>query len=157
MPRFSSHMLVSLAMFAAVFATASVAAGLTSADAVKYRIDHMKGLGGAAKALGDQMRSGSPDPAVVKAQTAKIVVASQAIPSWFPHGSGSEAGVKTRALPVIWTDSAGFAAAQKAFAAQAAKLDAAAAGGDMAATGSETKALFGACKGCHDKYRGPEV
>lgn len=157
MPRVSNRMLVPLAGAAALFATASLAAGLSGAEAVKDRIEHMKGLGGAAKALGDQLRSGSPDPAVVRTQTAKIVTASQAIPGWFPHGSGPEAGVKTRALPVIWNDSAGFAAAQKAFAAQAAKLNAAASGGDMAATGSETKALFGACKGCHDKYRGPEV
>ena len=152
----SIRMLLPLATAAALFTTAA-AAGLAGAAAVKDRIDHMKGLGGAAKALGDQLRSGSPDPAVVKVQTAKIVEASQAIPGWFPNGSGPEAGAKTRALPVIWTDSAGFTTAQKAFAAQAAKLNAAAATGDMAATGAETKALFGACKGCHDKYRGPEV
>lgn len=157
MPRHSTRTLASLAVLATLFATSGVAASLTGAVAVKDRIDHMKGLGGAAKALGDQLRSGSPDPAVVRVQAAKIVAASQAIPTWFPHGSGPEAGVKTRALPVIWTDSPGFAAAQKAFAAQAVKLDAAASAGDMAATGAETKALFGACKGCHDKYRGPEV
>ena len=94
---------------------------------------------------------------MVKIDAAKIAAASQAMPSWFPQGSGPEAGVKTRALPVIWTDAAGFASAQKTFAAQAAKLNTVAASGDMAGAGPEMKALFGACKGCHDKYRGPEV
>lgn len=151
------RVIVILTAASALLATSSLAAGPTGADAVKPRIEHMKALGGAAKALGDQLRSGAPDPAIVKGEAAKISAASQAIPSWFPRGSGPEAGVKTRALPAIWTDASGFSAAQKAFAAQATKLNAAAASGDMSATGAEMKALFGDCKACHDKYRGPEV
>jgi len=153
----TGRLATALAACAAIMATSSFAAGPSGADAVKARIDHMKALGGAAKTLGDQLRSGSPDAAAVRAETAKIAAASQTMPTWFPRGSGPEAGVKTRALPVIWTDATGFAAAQKAFAAQAAKIDAAAASGDMAAVGPAMRDLGGACKACHDKYRGPET
>ena len=154
MPGSPVRMAVLVLLSAVLAATTSFAAG---PDAVKDRIAHMKGLGAAAKAVGDQLRSGSPGPVVVKDEAAKIAAASQAMVNWFPKGSGPEAGVKTRALPLIWSDAAGFAAAQKAFGVQAAKLNAASASGDIAVTGVETKALFGACKGCHDKYRGPEV
>jgi cytochrome c556 len=138
-------------------ATVAFAAALSGADAAKDREAHMKALGGSAKALGDQLKSGTPDAAVVKTEAAKIAQLATAMPTWFPKGSGPESGAKTRALPLIWTDAAGFAAAQQSFAAETAKLNAAAASGDMAAVGGQMRPVFGACKGCHDKYRGPEV
>jgi len=140
----------------ALMATSSLAAGSSGADAVKDRIAHMKGLGAAAKALGDQFRSGNPDSAIVRGEAAKIATAAQSMRAWFPRGSGPEAGVKTRALPAIWTDATGFAAAQQAFVASAGKLNAAASTGDMAATGAAMKDVGAGCKGCHDKYRKPE-
>src|SRR5438552_7722302 len=98
---------------AVALAAATAVAATSGADAVKSRIDYMKGLGGAAKALIEQQRSGASDPAVVKVEEAKVAAAAQAIPTWFPKGSGPEAGVKTRALPAIWSDAPGFSAAQQ--------------------------------------------
>ena len=141
----------------ALFAGAAFAAALSGADAAKDRVTHMKALGAAAKALGDQMKSGSPDAAVVKSEAAKVAQLASAMPTWFPKGSGVESGAKTRALPLIWTDAAGFASAQQTFAGEAGKLNAAAATGDMAGVGAQMRPVFGACKGCHDKFRGPEV
>ncbi len=75
-------------------AGAAVGADLTGVEAAKARIAHMKALGGAAKALGDQLKSGAPDPVVVKAEAAKIDAAAKALPTWFPAGSGPSSGAE---------------------------------------------------------------
>jgi cytochrome c556 len=137
-------------------ATASLAAGLSAADAIKARHDHFKEMGGAAKMLGDQFKSGAPDAAIVKAQSAKLAQTAATLPTWFPAGTGPESGVKTRALPLIWTDKAGFSAAAKTLAAETAKLNTLAASGDMAGAGAQMQAVGAACGGCHKKYRAPE-
>jgi cytochrome c556 len=137
----------------ALIAGAALAAGLTGAEAAKDRAAHMKAMGAAAKAFGDQMRSGSPDPAVVKVQAAKIAASAKVLPTWFPAGSGVEAWPKSAALPIVWTDTVGFATAAHNFQVVAAKLDTDAQLGDMAAVGADAKPLFGACKACHDKFR----
>lgn len=137
-------------------AGAAVGADLTGVEAAKARIAHMKALGGAAKALGDQLKSGAPDPVVVKAEAAKIDAAAKALPTWFPAGSGPSSGAETHALPLIWSDPAGFAAKQRALALAAGKLDAAASAGDMAAVGPAMQAVGGACKGCHETYKAKE-
>lgn len=142
---------------AAVFvATAALAAGLNAAETIKTRHEHFHQLGGAAKAIGDQLKSGSPDAAIVKANAAKMAELGAALPTWFPAGSGPESGVKTRALPAIWTDGPGFSAAAKTLATETAKLNTVAASGNMAAVGAQMQAVGNACGGCHKKYRGPE-
>jgi len=148
----------SVAVTAAVVfaATAALAAGINAADTIKARHDHFHELGGAAKAIGDQLKSGSPDAGVVKANAAKLAQLGAALPSWFPAGSGPESGVKTRALPLIWSDAAGFSAAAKTLATETAKLNTIAASGNMAGVGAQMQAVGAACGGCHKKYRGPE-
>lgn len=143
-------------LVAAFVATAGLAAGLSGAQAAKDRQAHMKALGAAAKALGEQMRSGTPDPATVKLQAARIDLAAKAILTWFPVGSGREAYDKSHALPLIWTDPVGFAAAQKRLVLEAGKLDAVAAGGDLAAVGTQFRATGAACKACHEKFKAPD-
>jgi cytochrome c556 len=113
----------------------------------------MKAMGAAMKAVGDQFKSGSPDLAVIKVQAAKIDAGAKALPTWFPVGSGPAPGVKTEALPLIWTDTAGFAAKQHAFALAAAKFDTAAQTGDQAALLPAAKSVGAACKSCHDTYK----
>lgn len=137
----------------ALSASVALAAGLSGADAVKDRQSHMKALGAAAKALGEQLRSGAPDAAVVKVQAAKIDDAAKALPGWFPAGSGASSGAKTQALDLIWSDPAGFAKKQQALAVAAQKLNAAAQSGDMAAVGPAMQAVGGACKGCHETFK----
>jgi cytochrome c556 len=144
------------AALAAIAGGTALAASLSGGEALKDRQTHMKALGAAAKALGEQFQSGAPDPVVVRLQAGKIAAAADALPTWFPRGSGPETGLKTRALPLIWSDPADFAAGAKHFQLAVAALNTAAAAGDMAAVGAQMRPVGGACKGCHDKFRGPE-
>jgi cytochrome c556 len=131
----------------------AVGAGPSGAAAAQQRHEHMKALGGAAKALGEQLHSGAPDAAKVREAADKIGAAGRDIHTWFPAGSGQSAWPKSLALPAIWTDPAGFAQARQAFEQASAKLDAAAQKNDMAGVGAAAKPLFDSCKGCHTKFK----
>lgn len=65
--------------------------------------------------------------------------------------------MKTRAKAEIWGDWATFAAAAKGLQTESAKLETIANGGNIDAIKGQVKATGGACKTCHDKFRGPEV
>jgi cytochrome c556 len=138
---------------AVVLATGAMAAGLTGAEAAKARAAHMKELGGAAKAIGQQLKSGAPDLAVIKLSAAKIAAGAHDLPTWFPAGSGQEADPKSAALPLIWTDAAGFATKAKALDTAAGQLNAVAQGGDAAGVPAAFKAVGAACHGCHETYQ----
>lgn len=112
----------------------------------------MKQAGGALKALGGAAKSGSvPADAAAKAQL--IVDLAAAIPGLFPEGSITD---KSRALPAIWTDKAGWDGKVKALADAAAVTLAAASAGDAAALGAAVDATGASCGGCHKMFRGPE-
>ncbi len=74
----------------------------------------------------------------------------------FPAGSGPDDGIKTHALQTIWTKPDEFKQAAAKLVEEAGKFNALAQAGDVAAIGGGMKALGGACKGCHDKFREPE-
>lgn len=146
--------LLILALIAPLAAPVSaISAGPSGAVAAQERHDHMKTLGGAAKALGEQLRSGAPDAAKVREAADKIGAAGRQIHGWFPAGSGQSAWPKSQALPAIWSDPAGFAQALHAFEKASAQIDAAAQKNDMAGVGAGAKPLFDSCKGCHSKYK----
>ncbi len=73
------------------------------------------------------------------------------IPSMFPKGS--EQGGDTKALPEIWSDSAGFQKAAMRLGDAAAKLATDAKAGDADAVAADTKVLGEACGACHKAYR----
>lgn len=73
------------------------------------------------------------------------------IPAMFPKGS--ETGGDTKALPEIWSDSAGFQKAAGQLEQAAVKLAADAKAGDADAVAADTKALGEACGACHKAYR----
>jgi cytochrome c556 len=123
------------------------------ADAIAARQANFKQLGGAFKALNDQLKAETPDMAVIKASAQKMKDLAAEEPTWFPAGSGPEAGVKTAAKPEIWTDAAGFTTAVNNLQTETGKLLAAANGGDKEAIGAQVKATGGACGGCHAKFR----
>jgi cytochrome c556 len=139
-----------------LIAGVSVAAGLTGEEAAKARIDHMKGQGAAMKAIADQLKTGTPDMAVVKVNAAKLEASSKEVPTWFPAGSGQSAYAKSRALPVIWTDPAKFAEKAGDLRTAAAKLNADAQAGAVAAIGPDLKATGAACKSCHESFQAPD-
>jgi cytochrome c556 len=118
-----------------------VAAAPTPAEIIKTRQDSLKAMGGAMKAIGDQLKSGMPDMAVVSENAKKIDGYATDLPTWFPKGSGEEAGVKTAAKAEIWTMPDDF------------KTDAAA--GDASAIGPQMQATGKACGACHKEFRVP--
>ena len=75
------------------------------------------------------------------------------VESWFPAGSGPEDGIKTDALQTVWAKPDEFKQAAAKLVEESAKFNALAQAGDIAAIGEGMKALGGACKGCHDKFR----
>ncbi|MBV8684484.1 MAG: cytochrome c [Caulobacteraceae bacterium] len=141
---------------AVLAAGAVVAAGLTGADALKDRQAHMKEMGKASKAIADELKTGKADPAVIKPNADKIATNSKNIPTWFPKGSGPETGLKTKALPIIWTDPEEFQTKAHNVQVAAANLDAVADTGDMAKVGPAAKELGQACHSCHEKFQAKE-
>jgi cytochrome c556 len=73
------------------------------------------------------------------------------IPSVFP--AGTDKGDDTKALPTIWSDSAGFAKSAAALGTAADKLTVAAKANDKDAFATAFKEVGEACGGCHKTYR----
>lgn len=73
------------------------------------------------------------------------------IPMVFP--AGTEKGHNTKALPKIWSDSAGFQKAALKLSEEAGKLAVAAKANDADAVAAATKSIGDACKACHDSFR----
>lgn len=72
-------------------------------------------------------------------------------PSQFPPGS--DKGHDTKALPAIWTDSAGFEKAALDLADAATKLAELAKAGDTDAVAAQVKVVGDACSACHKTFR----
>ena len=132
------------------------AMAVTPQDAIKARQSNLKDIGGAFKAIRDQLRLSTPNmPTITQAaQQIKDLAADQA--HWFHKGSGPEAGIKTAAKTEIWTDAQGFADALNKFSIEAPKLSNFAEANDLSALRAQVATVGQACKGCHDKYRVPE-
>jgi cytochrome c556 len=65
----------------------------------------------------------------------------------------STKGVKSRALPAVFTDTAAFKEAANRLESEASKLAAASKAGDEAAIKAQIGAVGKACQGCHDKFQ----
>jgi cytochrome c556 len=132
-----------------------VAAAPTPAEIIKTRQDSLKAMGGAMKAIGDQLKSGMPDMAVVSENAKKIDGYATDLPTWFPKGSGEEAGVKTAAKAEIWTMPDDFKTDAANLKTEADKLVQVAAAGDASAVGPQMQATGKACGACHKEFRVP--
>ncbi len=144
---------------AAILAANAAAAGAQDrapAETIRMRQANYKQMGAAMKGLNEEMRGGRPSLATVRRHAAVIARHAPMVLRWFPHGSGPEAGVRTRAKAAIWTDPHGFRRAGAALLLASGGLSAAARRGDMAAIRTAVPALANACGGCHEDYRGPE-
>jgi len=139
-------------LIGAGLAAAALAQG-SAADVIKARQAGMKVVGAGFKGLMDQTRSGSPDPAAVKRHAAAIAAQSPKVIGWFGPGTATAPGVKTTALPEIWTQNAAFRKSSAEFDAQARRTLALANAGDMAALPAQVRALGGTCKSCHDGFK----
>jgi cytochrome c556 len=140
-----------LALTAATL-VAAPALAQTRTPVQQARHDGFEELGKAMKAMGDQLRGGSPDAAVLKRNAAVVTATAPKVKTWFPRGSGTG---KTDALPAIWTDNATFMKLAANFEAEAKKFGAIANAPtlDVAAFGGQMRAVGGTCKACHDKFK----
>jgi len=148
------QVLLAAAALAAV-ATAASAYG-PAASVVRTRQANYKQMAAALKGINDQLHGASPDLAAIRPRAALLANYGLQVLRWFPHGSGREAGVRTRALPEIWSDRAGFERAGARLLVAARAVNRAAQGGDVAAVRAAMPALRQACSACHDDYRAPE-
>jgi cytochrome c556 len=73
------------------------------------------------------------------------------IPLAFPPGS--DTGNPNKALPTVWSDSAGFQKAAANFTEAAEKLSVVAKTGDADAFAAQWKVVGGTCGACHKEYR----
>jgi cytochrome c556 len=133
---------------------ASIAIAATPAETVATRQNNFKQIGRAQKAISDELKKPSPDVAVIRASTQALAGLAPNVNRWFPRGSGAESGAKTGALPAIWQQTPRFNnnAAQLTNAVRG--LQRAAASGNVDQIKAAFPAVGGACKGCHDTFKG---
>jgi len=150
---------VLLAAAAALSFAAAAAAQLRPQEAagtIRTRQANYKQMAAAMKGINDQLRSRRPSAQAIRRSSAVIAGFAPRLLTWFPRGSGLEAGVRTRARPEIWANHRDFTRAGAVLVVAARNLDAAARRGDVAAVRAALPAVSRACGGCHDDYRAPE-
>ncbi|KCZ89470.1 c-type cytochrome [Hyphomonas johnsonii] len=127
--------------------------GLTARETIEARQAHLKNVGKAFKTISDNLKAGEPDLAAIQAAAAAIPSEVSDMDTWFPAGSGPDAGVKTAALAVIWEERTELETKITNLQSAAATLDTTAQAGDIAAIAEAFKATGATCKSCHDKFR----
>lgn len=140
------------AIVAAAVTTAAWAA--TPAENITARQNDFKQMGRAQKAIGDELKKAAPDVAVIRTNAATLANLAPQLRRWFPRGTGKESGAKTGALPEIWQQTARFNASANQLNNATRGLQRAAAGGNLAQIRAAVPPVGGACKGCHDTFKG---
>ncbi len=138
-----------VALLAAGTMVGGATVALAQADVIKQRQDNRKQTAAAMRAIKAIIDAKGPTSGAVE-QAAKLKQLEAAFEKLFP--AGSDKG-DTKALPTVWSDSAGFLAASKAADVAYDKLAVAAGSGDMAALTAAFQATGKACGACHDKFR----
>lgn len=136
---------------AAAFPTAAVS-GEQAKKVMHERHENYEEFGDSMKVLSRELKSPTPDLAAVRQNAATYTRLGPQLLSWFPPGSGPEAG-KTHARAEIWQKPDDFAAKARAFNQAATAFEAAAQGSDVAAIRAAHADLGKSCKACHDLYR----
>ena len=137
---------------------AAAAAPLSNDQALalmKERHEHMEAFGDATKKASNALKSSSPDVKAIRDSATRIEALAPRLLSWFPQGTGPEAG-KTRAKAEIWQKPEDFALKAQDFGRAAKEFDVAAKRGDLGQINTTFDALGKTCKACHDLYRAPK-
>jgi cytochrome c556 len=132
---------------------AGAAWALDAAGVEQAREAHFKEIGRNFKAVRDELKKPAPDLAVVRAAARQIDELAPQLPTWFPAGSGPQAGIKTEAKAEIWAKPEDFHAKAQDLALRAKAFDGAAAKGDLGAVTQAQAELGQACKACHEEFR----
>jgi cytochrome c556 len=122
---------------------------MAQGDVIAQRKDNRKQAAAAMRAIKGIVDSKGPTAGAVE-QAAKLKTLEAAFVKMFP--AGSDKG-ETRALPVIWTDWAGFQAASKASDAAYDKLAVAAGSGNAEALATAFADTGKTCGACHQKFQ----
>lgn len=153
MNRMKSLIAAGAVIVAGVTVSASLVSAAPSASTtISARQANFKKMGSAMKALKDEL-SGSADKAKMQAAAKTLAMTGRVQSKLFPAGTGPSAGVKTDALPAIWTDRAKFDGDMAKFIAEFDKLVAVAGTGNTAAIGAQFKVVGGTCGACHRQFR----
>ena len=153
----SSRRLFVAAVVCSCFAIVGAVAGPAETAQIKPRQDKLRDMGGALKAINDEIKKGRLDwDNTILPNVQTIKERSGYLLKWFPKGSGPEGGVKTYALPGIWQKNDDFTKLGKAMQAEPLKLDQVAATRNGDALKAQVLATGKACKACHDNYRSPD-
>ncbi len=145
-----SVLLVSGALLSPLWVSTASAQFAKPEDAIKYRQSAFVLLASQFGRMQPTVKGQVPyDAAAIKANVALVQTLST-LP-WGAFGVGTEG--KSSAKSEVWSDAAGFKAAQTKFESAIVKLSAAADSGDL----DKLRAAFGdvgaSCKACHDSYR----
>jgi len=141
-----------IAALAAVLAGGAVAVAASPAETIAARQANFKKMGGAMKALKDELGGGA-DKAKLLAAARTLSATARLQGGLFPAGTGPGSGVKTDALPAIWAQKSTFDAAAAKLVSEADKLAGLAGSGNTAAVLAQFKAVGGACAACHKQFR----
>ncbi|MFM7348674.1 MAG: c-type cytochrome [Erythrobacter sp.] len=125
------------------------------AAAIQARQENFKAIGGAFKAVRGELEKDSPDYALIAAKAGDINARARKLGGLFPAGTSTASGLKTEALPVIWSKPDAFKAAVQKLVDESGKLQGAAGKRNKQAVAAQAMAMGGACKGCHDQFRLP--
>jgi cytochrome c556 len=147
--------LILIAMVAALVAGGAIASAASPAETISARQSNFKKMGGAMKVLKDELAGGA-DKAKMLTAARTIAATARVQQGQFPAGTGPASGVKTDALPAIWTQKPTFDAAAAKLVAEADKLVGLAGSGNKAAVLAQFKAVGGSCAACHRQFRADE-
>lgn len=122
---------------------------MAQGDVITERKENRKQAAAAMRAIKGIIDAKGATSGAVE-QAAKLKTLEASFVKLFP--AGSDKG-ETKALPAIWTDMAGFQAANKAADAAYDKLAVAAGSGNLEALTAAFGETGKACGACHDKFR----
>lgn len=122
------------------------------ADVIHIRQQGFKDMGAALKTVRDQLKQSSPDMAAIRTASDTINATTTKLATWFPNGSGANAGIKTAAKAEIWSDAATFEKKRNELIAAAQAFAKLTASGDKATITAGVAPLSRTCKGCHDIF-----
>jgi cytochrome c556 len=135
----------------AVLALATIGTTAAFAGPIEDRQAIMKGFAAPLKDATGLSRGTTPyTPAAAKSAMDQLAAGGEKFVTLFPKGTEAGGAVKTAALPVIWSDGAGFKAAGVKFVTDA---RAAAAATDQAGFAAALRTVQADCGGCHKTYR----
>jgi cytochrome c556 len=142
-----------VALVPALAVAATPAAAPSPQAAIAQRQAGYKNMGAAMKALNEQLKSDAPSKDEMVRATRTIGLTAREQVRLFPVGSGASAGVKTDALPNIWTDRATFDANMAKLVGESGRLFNTANTGNVGAIRTQAAVVGATCKSCHRQFR----